>query len=127
MTHLRQHREDREERTSEMGVHRILVLRQLHVLERTNLDHAGVVDQHVDGAVAADRMRDSALDIVARADVGRCDQNVSRLPSLDIVCGSPEFALIASDQRDARPRPRADVRARVPDRATRQLSRQTCR
>ena len=103
MSHVRQHREHQEERTPEVGLHRIVVVRQLHVVQRTDLDDSGVVDQDVDAAVVLDRLRDGAFDILALANIRWHDQHLGgRLPVVDIVRGPPEFVLVASDERDAR-------------------------
>ena len=56
-------------RPPEVRVHRIFVVGELHVIRGTDLNDAGVVDQHVDASVLLERPRDGALGVVAPADV----------------------------------------------------------
>ena len=73
-----------------MGSHRIVVIRELHVVQRTDLDDAGVVDQDVDAAVVADHLRDRPFNILTLANIRGHDQHVGDgLPVMDIVRCSP--------------------------------------
>ena len=48
--HVRHGREHRVQRRPEVHGHRFFEIRHVHVVERADLHHAGVVDQHVDAS-----------------------------------------------------------------------------
>ena len=85
-----------------MRLQRILVIRQLHVVERADLDDSGVIDHDVDAAITLNRRRDRALGVGTLADVSRHDQHVGvRLALVDVVDRASQFMLVSSHQRQA--------------------------
>ncbi len=67
---MRHRRTHRVERAPEVGGHRLLEVADGHVLERPHLDHAGVVDEHIESTVAIDGFADDAGGLGLARDVG---------------------------------------------------------
>ena len=65
--HVRQHSEDRKQRPPEMRRHRVLEVRDGHVLERPDLNDPGVVDENVYRTVAGNDALDRLVDFMAPA------------------------------------------------------------
>ena len=109
--HVRQRRQDREERPPEVRRHRLLEVVDGHVLERPDLDDAGVVDEHVDAAPVVDDASDRALDLVAIGDVAGDRRDLAALP-LDVGRGTLELLLVAGGEHHVRPGARELARHR---------------
>ena len=93
---------DHVERPPEMRRHRIFVVGELHVIERADLDDAGVVDQHVDARRTArppGRSRRSAS-CAARTSAGDRQHLGERLARLDVVGRALQLLFVAGDQRE---------------------------
>ncbi len=99
--HVRQRRQRRVERAPEVGGHRILEVVDGHVLERPDLDDAGVVDQHVDAAAIVGDPLDGPLDLRPIAEVA-LDRRGLAAQRLDVGGGPLELLFVARGQDDVR-------------------------
>ena len=61
LAHVRDGGKHRVQRSPEVRGHRLLEIRHGHVIDRTDRDHAGVVDEHVESPVPLEDVRDHAL------------------------------------------------------------------
>src|SRR5688500_2018073 len=86
--HTRNHREDPVERTPEMRVHRVLIVRQRHVRDRPDLNDAGVVDQDVDSPEPPVPLPAGSSAVVpAPAAAGARGPSADRLPGPNATAG----------------------------------------
>src|SRR5215216_414013 len=74
-THRRQHSEDRIERTPEMCLHRELEILMRHHFQRTDLNDARVVHEHVYRAEASIDGRDHSLHVLLVGDIAGNDHD----------------------------------------------------
>jgi hypothetical protein len=95
------------ERSPKMELHGAFKIFALHVLERTDFDDAGVVDQDVDRAEMADDVPDGCLDLLAVEQIAGNDRNIAA--SVDeLVMRALKFIKITGEQGNA-PAFRADL------------------
>ena len=93
LPHRRNGCEHGVQRAPEMHRHRLFEILHLHVLERTNLDDAGVVDEHIDAAGALDHFLNEPFRVVANADVAHRDLHVGAARA-ELFAGPFELPLI---------------------------------
>jgi hypothetical protein len=77
LPHGRKDGESGVEGSPKMGPHRILEVVDAHFIERTNLDHACVIDQYVDGSQDVSDGLHGLFDVVPNGNVARYGQNTS--------------------------------------------------
>src|SRR5690606_26057271 len=99
--HVRQHGFGHVDGAPEMHVHRTPVIGMLHVVERADLDDAGVVDEHVDTTEMRRNRLDRGADRVAVAYVAYGRVYV-RAACRQFTEGSVERSLVLRDQRQTR-------------------------
>src|SRR5438045_7688077 len=86
-----------------MRRHRVFIIGELHVIQRTDLDDSRVVDQYVNPSVALDDLGNRPLRFVAAADVSDDGKYVSKwLPGADVVRGASELVFVPGDQGEPR-------------------------
>ena len=85
--------------SAKMHVHRVLVIGMRHVLDRTDLNDAGVVDQHVDAAEPLHRDLYRMFDMCGLAHVARDRDRAAA----QLGCGPRQ--LVAASRRNARRAP----------------------
>ena len=90
------------QRAPEVHVHRLLIIALGHVLDGPDLDDAGVVDQHVDGAEGFDGGTDQRFDVLADADVARGRLDVRRAAAAQVrLRGAQLFFIAAGDDQSS--------------------------
>jgi hypothetical protein len=81
--HVGKHRHHHMERSPEIGVHRVLIIRQLHVVQRVHLDNPRVVDEDIDRSEPMDRDRDGTLGVTFQPDISLHGQHFRIGPFVD--------------------------------------------
>ena len=101
--HMRQHRQDDVERTPEVRGHVALEVGGGHDADGPNVDHPGIVDQHIDRTEAGVYRANQLRHLVAIAHVagqGKCGH---ARPG-EVLARAFECVGVAAADRDARPR-----------------------
>ena len=91
------------ERTPEVDPHRRLEVLHPHVLQRADLDDAGVVDQDVETAEALGRRVDRPADLVLVADVAGQGEDAQAADRRQLAAGEVELGRVAGEDGDPRP------------------------
>jgi hypothetical protein len=74
-----------------MQSHRAIVIFAAHVIERTDFDHAGVVDQDINPVEMIDDFPDSGLNLIAVEQIAFHSENVSATRSKIGFCAGKSF------------------------------------
>src|SRR5437763_1354076 len=88
-----------DKRRPKMQPHRAIEILQLHMLNRTDFDNAGVVNYDVDLAEALQRLLDSRLDLRGLEQIGLQRQNLSS-ESVQVSLGMGEFFRVPRNESD---------------------------
>jgi hypothetical protein len=98
---MRKRLRDQMEGSPKMQVHRPLEVFASHVLERADLNNAGIVYYDVEAAETIDDLLDGGIDLFAFEQVARNREHFSAVPH-EFLASSRQFIKIASEQCDPR-------------------------
>ena len=88
------------QRAPEVHLHRVMVVVVRHVLERADLDHAGVIDEHVDAAEMLHHDLDRLPNVPTHADVAWDGEDV---PAAEPLLRMPELLPVAASNATRAP------------------------